>query len=110
MQLNFSSALELSVVSMLIVFLTLYGISLVLSSFEKIFKSTKEEVKKVEKKIEQKLENSVVSKVLPKQDITYEQLEQDEDMLVAAIVASMEAAKEHKNSNFRVTRIRQINN
>lgn len=106
MQLNFSSALELSVVSMLIVFLTLYGISLVLSSFEKIFKSTKEEIKKVEEKIEKK----VVSKVLPKQDITYEQLEKDEDMLVAAIVASMEAAKEHKNTNFKVTRIRQINN
>lgn len=105
MQLNFSSALELSVVSMLIVFLTLYGISLVLSSFEKIFKSTKEEIKKVEEKIEKK----VVSKVLPKEDITYKQLEEDEDILVAAIVASMEAAKENKNSNFKVTKVRQIN-
>lgn len=103
MQLDFKTALELSVVSMGIVFLTLYGISLVLGSFEKIFKEKK--VVQLEKEIEKK-----VAKPLPKTTITYKQLEEDEDMLVAALVASIEAAKENKNSNFKVTSIRKINN
>ena len=103
MRLDFKTALELSVVSMGIVFLTLYGISLVLGSFEKIFKEKK--VVQLEKEIEKK-----VVKTESKKSITYKELEEDEEMLVAALVASIEAAKENKNSNFKVTSIRQINN
>ncbi|WP_270749713.1 OadG family protein [Fusobacterium hominis] len=104
MRLDFKTALELSVVSMGIVFLTLYGISLVLGSFKKIFKE-----KKVIEQLEKEVEKKVV-KVAPKKNITYKELEEDEDMLVATLVASIEAAKENKNSNFKVTSIRKINN
>ena len=88
--MSFFEGVQLSVISMLIVFLLLYVISLVLSVFKLVFK-----------------EKSVEKKVIAK-TVTFEELEKDQDMLVAAIVASMEATGENKNNNFKIVSIKQI--
>ena len=103
MHLDFKTALELSVVSMAIVFVTLYGISLVLGAFEKIFEEKEASVTEKKTKVETKS-----APVATANTISYEEIEKDEDMLVAVIVASMEAAKENKNTNYKVTNVRQV--
>ncbi len=40
--------------------------------------------------------------------VDWEQLEADEDMMVAALVASMEAAGENRDTNYRITRITKL--
>lgn len=98
--MSFFEGLQLSVISMLIVFILLYVISLVLESFKYIFRDKKAKSSVVIKKEEiKKVETT---------GVTYEELEKDEDMLVATMVATMEANGENKNSNFKVTRVRQL--
>lgn len=40
--------------------------------------------------------------------VDWAELEADEDMMVASLVASMEAAGEDKNTNYRITRITKL--
>jgi len=100
---------QLSIMSMLIVFVLLYIISLILQSFKVIFKEGKEEKKpdviaKTQVKNEIKTETVIVSK----KGITFEELEKDQDMLMAAMVASMEASGENKESNYKIVSIKQL--
>ena len=99
--MSFFEGVQLSVISMLIVFLLLYVISLVLSVFK---------LKSVEKKVIAKTVTTPAKVVANTKGITFEELEKDQDMLVAAIVASMEATGENKNNNFKKYeyRIRKI--
>ena len=89
--MSFFEGVQLSVISMLIVFLLLYVISLVLSVFKLVFKE-----KSVEKKVIAKTVTTPAKVVANTKGITFEELEKDQDMLVAAIVASMEATGENK--------------
>lgn len=101
--MSFFEGVQLSVISMLIVFLLLYVISLVLSVFKLVFKE-----KPVEKKAAPKTAPTPAKTVVNAKGITFEELEKDQDMLVAAMVASMEATGENKKNNFKIVSIKQI--
>lgn len=101
--MSFFEGVQLSVISMLIVFLLLYVISLVLSVFKLVFKE-----KTVEKKVTSKSVITPAKTVVNTKGITFEELEKDQDMLVAAMIASMEATGENKNNNFKIVSIKQI--
>ena len=101
--MSFFQGLQLSIISMLIVFGLLYAISLVLSAFRLVFKESKEIKEIIEKKV-----STPVKEVVNSKGISFEELEKDQDMLVAAMVASMEAGGENKVNNFKVVKIRQI--
>lgn len=99
--MSFSQATEISVVSMLIVFALLYAISLVLSCFKFIPKE------KVIAKINTNKETGS-KEIKNPEGVTFEELEKDGDMLVAAMVASMEASGENRINNFKIVSIREI--
>lgn len=101
--MSFFQGLQLSIISMLIVFGLLYTISIVLSAFRLVFKESKEIKEIIEKKV-----SIPVKEVVNSKGISFEELEKDQDMLVAAMVASMEAAGENKVNNFKIVKIRQI--
>lgn len=101
--MSFFEGVQLSVIAMLIVFLLLYVIALVLSAFKLVFKE-----KPVEKKVAPKTTTTPVKTVVNPKGITFEELEKDQDMLVAAMVASMEASGENKKNNFKIVSIKQI--
>ncbi|MDP0488300.1 MAG: OadG family protein [Fusobacterium sp. JB020] len=113
-KISMMTGVQLSIMSMLIVFVLLYIISLILESFKVVFKKDNEktksetivepQVKQEEKKPEIKEEKVLESK----EGITFEQLENDQDMLMAAMVASMEAAGENKESNYKIVSIKQL--
>lgn len=100
--MSFLAGLELSVVSMLIVFGLLYVISLILNTLKLV--AGKE--KPVEKK--KPVPAAQPTPVVPKKAISFEELEKDSDMFVAAMVASMEAAESSKDKNFRIVSIKQL--
>lgn len=101
--MSFFEGLQLSVISILIVFVLLYLISLVLSTFKLVFKE-----KTIEKKVAPKAVASSAKTIVNTQGITFDELEKNQDMLVAAMVASMEASGENKNNNFKIVSIKQI--
>lgn len=101
--MSFFTGVQLSVISMLIVFGLLYVISLVLSAFKLIFKE-----EKIEKKTSSKIVCTSAKTIQNTKGISFDELEKDPDMLVAAIVASMEAAGENKKNNFKIVSIKQI--
>lgn len=104
--MSFLAGIELSVVAMLIVFALLYVIALILGTFKTLFKSEQNNTKeKVKKNVKEQV--PVTPAVEESKKISFEELEKDNDMLVAAMVASMEMAKETKN-NFRIVRIKQL--
>ncbi|WP_163470323.1 OadG family protein [Fusobacterium sp. IOR10] len=108
-KISMMTGIQLSIMSMLIVFVLLYIISLILESFKVIFKEGKEQKKpdvivKPQVKNEIKTETVIVSK----KGITFEELESDQDMLMAAMVASMEASGENKESNYKIVSIKQL--
>lgn len=94
-------ALEITIVSMFIVFFILSILSYVLSLFKFIPKEKKEiskntrNIKKIEN--ESKKEKFDPSKI------------NDEKMLIAMMVATIEASGEDKNSTVRVIGIKEIN-
>lgn len=102
-KITFLAGIELSVVSMCIVFFLLYAISLVLSSFDFLANRM---TKQPEEKKETAVEKEVVKETV--KQISFADLEKDEDMLVAALVASMEIANECKDKNFRIVNIKEI--
>ena len=101
--MSFFQGLQLSIISMLIVFALLYAISILLSAFTLVFKESKEIKEIIEKKV-----STPVKEVVNSKGISFEELEKDQDMLVAAMVASMEATGENKVNNFKIVKIRQI--
>jgi len=96
---------QLSIMSMLIVFVLLYIISLILESFKVIFKDGKEQ-KKADVIVKPKVKTETV--IVSKKGITFEELESDQDMLTAAMVASMEASGKSKESNYKIVSIKQL--
>jgi len=101
-EVSLIEGLKLSLVSMTLVFILLYFISLILYSF-KFFKR-KEKVEAVE----EDLVNSKKPLVQNENKIDLSKIEEDEELLAAVIVATMEASGENKNSNYRVTKMRRL--
>lgn len=100
-EISLGYGIQLSIMSMLIVFVLLYVISLILESFKVIFKE-----KDIKEKVVPKIKEEKV--VESKKGITFEELESDQDMLIAAMIASMEASGENKESNYKIVSIKQL--
>ncbi|MCJ8342764.1 MAG: OadG family protein [Cetobacterium sp.] len=98
--ISLGDSIFITVVSMAIVFFILVVISAVLSTF-KYIPAEKKEVKPETKK--PVAPTPVVEKRFSPEDI------KDENMLVAMMVASIEAAKNNENAYIRVKSIKELN-
>ncbi|WP_028856813.1 OadG family protein [Psychrilyobacter atlanticus] len=96
-QMTFTQGLQLTAIAMIIVFTLLFIISLILGLFKYIPQ---------EKKVPQK-KKSTTAPVLAA-GVNWNELESDEDMMIASLVASMEAAKGRKETNYKITRITKL--
>jgi len=98
-EMTFTEGLQLTAIAMGIVFILLFAISLILEMF---------------KHIPQDAPKPAASKTTPVPSapttpgVDWAELEGDEDMMVAALVASMEAAGEDKDTNYKITRITRL--
>jgi len=99
-QMTFAQGLQLTAIAMTIVFILLFIISLILGLFKYIPQ---------EKKIEApKRKSPKVKTVATPAGVNWNELEADEDMMVAALVASMEAAGKDKDTNYKITKITKL--
>ena len=95
-EMTFAEGIQLTVIAMGIVFILLFAISLILE----VFKYIPQDIPKVV---------SAKSPVAPVvAGVNWAELEADEDMMVASLVASMEAAGENKDTNYKITRITRL--
>ncbi len=93
--------LQLTAIAMGIVFILLFAISVILELFRHIPHG--------EKKVEKKPAAPAPSTpAVDTAGVDWSELEADEDMMVAALVASMEAAGENRDTNYRITRITKL--
>ena len=99
-EMTFVQGLQLTAIAMGIVFILLFAISLILEMFRHI---PHEEAKKPAKSAAPAPSAPAVAP-----GVNWDELEADEDMMVAALVASMEAAGENKDTNYRITRITKL--
>lgn len=93
-EISIMEAINITISSMTIVFLTLILISLVLSSFKYIFKA-KPQVK------------PVIKKEVEKEQIAFDE-DDEEDRVVVALAASIMAGEGKINPNLHVKRITRI--
>ena len=98
-EMTFAEGLQLTAIAMGIVFVLLFAISLILEMFKHI---PKDEPKKAPAK------PAPMAPAVAAAGIDWSELEADEDMMVATLVASMEAAGENKDTNYRITRITKL--
>ncbi len=98
--MTFAEGLQLTAIAMAIVFTLLFIISLILG----LFKYIPQEEKKV---VPQRKSPMAAAPVVPT-GVNWDELEADEDMMVAALVASMESAGEEKETNYKITRITKL--
>lgn len=98
-QMTFTEGLQLTAIAMTIVFILLFVISLILGLFKYIPQ---------EKKIEIPQKKNPAVTVAKPAGVNWSELESDEDMMVAALVASIEAAGENKDTNYKITRITKL--
>lgn len=93
-EISIMEAINITISSMTIVFLTLILISLVLSSFKYIFK-TKPQVK------------TVIKKEIEKEQVAFDE-DDEEDRVVVALAASIMAGEGKINPNLHIKRITRI--
>lgn len=98
-QMTFAEGLQLTAIAMAIVFILLFVISLILGLFKYIPQ---------EKKIEKPKRKKPAPVAVKPAGVNWNELESDEDMMVAALVASMEAAGENKDTNYKITKITKL--
>lgn len=96
-QMTFTQGLQLTAIAMIIVFTLLFIISLILGLFKYIPQ---------EKNIPQKKKSEAAPTLVS--GVNWNELESNEEMMVASLVASMEAAKERKETNYKITRITKL--
>ena len=96
--MTFVQGLQLTAIAMVIVFTLLFMLSLIVGLFKYI---PQEKVKVVSK-------NNNVSPPVMGVGVSLEELEADEEMMVAGIVATMDAAEERKETNYKIVRITKI--
>ena len=99
-EMTFVQGLQLTAIAMGIVFILLFAISLILEMFRHIPHG--------EVKAAAKSAVPAPSALASAPGVNWMELETDEDMMVAALVASMEAAGEDKNTNYRITKITKL--
>ena len=100
-QMTFAEGLQLTAIAMTIVFILLFVISLILGLFKYIPQEKQVVVSK-------KKSAKPAKKVPAVAGVNWNELEADEDMMVAALVASMEAAGENKDTNYKITKITKL--
>ena len=93
--------LQLTAIAMGIVFILLFAISLILEMFRHIPQDE-------QKKVPSRPAAAPSAPSVAGAGVEWSELEADEDMLVAALVASMEAAGENRDTNYRITRIKRL--
>ena len=99
-EMTLMEGLQLTVIAMAIVFTLLLAISIILTGFKHIPQDAP--------KAAPKPTAPTPAPVAAAPAVNMADLEADEDMMVAALVASMEAAGEEKDSNYKVTRITRL--
>lgn len=99
--MTFAQGIQLTVIAMAIVFSLLFGISLILGLFKHIPKDKPVASAKAKK-------STPKPAPVPVSTVDMAELEADEDMMVAALVASMEAAGEDKDTNYKVVRVTRL--
>jgi len=98
-EMTFAEGVQLTVIAMGIVFILLLAISFILTLFKHIPHDAPKAAPKP----------STPSTPAPvASGVDFAELEADEDMMAAALVASMEAAGEDKDTNYRITRITRL--
>lgn len=107
-RISIGYGIQLSIMSMLIVFVLLYFISLILESFKILFKENKSKEKSISKKIENQKKRVKAEKITNEKGITFEEIEKDKEMLIAAMAASIEASGEKKESNYKIVNIKKL--
>ncbi len=98
--MTLSQGLQLTVIAMGIVFVLLLAISFILRLFVHIPGDAP--------KVEVKKPIPTKTPSVTSEGVDWSQLEADEDMMVAALVASMEAAGDNKETNYRITKITRL--
>ena len=99
-EMTFAEGVQLTIIAMGIVFTLLLAISLILTLFKHIPQDTP--------KAAAKPKTPSAPAPVVAAGVNWAELEADEDMMVASLVASMEAAGEDKDTNYRITRITKL--
>lgn len=102
-EMTLIEGLQLTAIAMLIVFSLLLAISGLLSLLKHI---PDDSPKKENTKAPVKTVNT--KKVVAKDAPNWAQVEKDEEMLVASLVAAIEANGENTNKNYKITRITRV--
>ncbi|GLI57512.1 hypothetical protein PM10SUCC1_30260 [Propionigenium maris DSM 9537] len=100
-QMTFAEGLQLTAIAMGIVFILLFAISVILELFRHIPYGEQKSETKPAPPVQK-------APAVEMAGVDWAELEADEDMMVAALVASMEAAGENKDTNYRITRITKL--
>ncbi len=100
-QMTFAEGLQLTAIAMGIVFILLFAISVILELFRHIPHGEKSPETKSAPPVQK-------APAVETAGVDWSELEADEDMMVAALVASMEAAGENRDTNYRITRITKL--
>ncbi|GLI57503.1 hypothetical protein PM10SUCC1_30170 [Propionigenium maris DSM 9537] len=100
-QMTFAEGLQLTAIAMGIVFILLFAISLILEMFKHIPQDE-------QKKASSRPAPTPSAPAVAAAGVDWAELEADEDMMVAALVASMEAAGKNRDTNYKITRIKRL--
>jgi len=98
-EMTFAEGLQLTAIAMGIVFILLFAISLILEMFKHIPQDAQKPARS---------KPTPVPSAPTTPGVDWTELEADEDMMAAALVASMEAAGEDKDTNYRIIRITKL--
>lgn len=102
-EMTLIEGLQLTAIAMLIVFSLLFAISGLLSLLKHI---PDDSPKKEKTKTPVKTVNT--KKIVTKDAPNWAQVEKDEEMLVASLVAAIEVNGENTNKNYKITRITRV--
>lgn len=105
-QVTIFQSLQLTVIAMSIVFAVLFVISLIIQGFEHIFPEAKKAPVKPAVPVAKAAAPVAASAPVARMDM--EELTSDEEKMIAAFVASIEAAGENKDVNYRVVSVKQL--
>lgn len=99
-EMTFAEGVQLTIIAMGIVFTLLLAISFILEMFKHIPQDSP--------KVAPARPTAPSAPAPVATGVNFAELEADEDMMVAALVASMEAAGEDKDTNYKITRITKL--
>lgn len=103
-QVTIFQSLQLTVIAMSIVFAVLLAIAFIIQGFEHIFP----EEKKTGNAAPTPTPAPVAAAPVAPARMDMAELTNDEDKMIAAFVASIDAAEENKDTNYRVVSVKQL--